>query len=642
MGRRLLIVAGLLGLAVALFAFPSVQTVAAGVAIFLIGMRGLEDGFAGFGGGALERVLHRATASRGRALGFGIATTALMQSSSLVTVITISFLSAGLMTLGSGIVVILGANLGTTTGAWLMAAFGMKANLSAASMPMLVFGVLFAMQRRPALRAIGSILAGVGFLFLGIHFMKAGFETLSATIDLTAWAVPGVLGLLVYTLLGAAMTVVMQSSHATLMLTIAALSEGQVTYENALALAIGANIGTTISAILGAAGSNARGRRLAAAHVVFNVATGVVALVAIVPLGALVDVTGSWLGVQASNWTMKLAIFHTLFNLLGVALLWPWIGALERRLNGWFVDAHAPSRTVWLNEATARHPGAAVEAMGREAMHLLDNAFEVLVHAMGLRREDVLSSRPLVDVVAAAEAPFDEDVLARYHDRVKQVFSELFAFASDATPSFSRPQRDRADGIRVACRRIVAAVRESSLMVPNLLRLGRGGSPETVELYQLLRMGVARAFREVYHVRAADALEDRANRLAALRAAAEQVDRSVTARVDELVRANAIPPHIATSVINDGGHTYEIMIALADAAERLFVVHEPDGAAFLEQARERAMGTEPRTSIRDAVADLARSRGASPGHIGGLTGEYERIRRDEDERARVRRGHPSD
>ena len=261
-------------LAYGFWASTSFKDIAAGVALFLFGMLCMEQGFKAYSGGALQRVLSASTDRLWKSMTFGIVSTTLMQSSSLVSVITISFLSAELIGLRQGIGIIFGANLGTTTGAWLVAGFGLKVKLSTYALPMLVFGVLLLMQASQKLKGFGWILVGIGFLFLGIHYMKEGFAAYSEQIDLTQYAMTGIAGLLVFTLIGSVATVVMQSSHATLTLIITALAVGQISYENALALAIGANIGTTITAILGALGANVAGKRLAGAHLIFNVVTG--------------------------------------------------------------------------------------------------------------------------------------------------------------------------------------------------------------------------------------------------------------------------------------------------------------------------------------------------------------------------------
>ncbi|MDF1555879.1 MAG: Na/Pi symporter, partial [Deferrisomatales bacterium] len=245
--RRILLPSVFAVLAYGFWVSPDFKQIAAGVAIFLFGMLSLEEGFHSFTGGFLEKILRRTTDRLWKSLSFGVVTTTLMQSSSLVSVITISFLSAGLLGLTQGIGVIFGANLGTTTGAWLVAGFGLKVNIAAYAMPMLVFGVILVFQKSRNLKGVGYVLAGLGFLFLGIHHMKEGFEAFKAGVDLTRFAVAGFPGVFLFTGVGVAATVVMQSSHATLVLIITALAAGQITYPNALALAIGSNIGTTIT-----------------------------------------------------------------------------------------------------------------------------------------------------------------------------------------------------------------------------------------------------------------------------------------------------------------------------------------------------------------------------------------------------------
>lgn len=279
MVRNLLLAVVVLVLGYLLWLSPDFKGIAAGIAIFLFGMLSLEQGFRSFTGGVLERILQKTTDKTWKSLSFGFVSTTLMQSSSLVSVITISFLSAGLLDLAAGIGIIFGANLGTSTGAWLIAGLGLKVKISAYAMPMLVFGVLFVFQDNKKIKGIGYILAGLGFLFLGIHYMKESFEAFKSTINLVDYSMGGVKGLLLYTLMGIVATVVMQSSHATMVLIITALSVQQITYDNALALAIGSNIGTTITAIIGSLSANVQGKRLAAAHLIFNIATGVVALI---------------------------------------------------------------------------------------------------------------------------------------------------------------------------------------------------------------------------------------------------------------------------------------------------------------------------------------------------------------------------
>jgi phosphate:Na+ symporter len=309
--KKILLPSILLILAYGFWVSPDFKEIAAGVAIFLFGMLFLEEGFKAFTGGFLEKLLQRTTDKTWKSLLFGVVSTTIMQSSSLVSVITISFISAGLVTLVAGIGIIFGANIGTTTGAWLVAAFGLKVKISAYAMPMLVFGIVLAFQKSKYLKGIGSVLAGLGFLFLGIHYMKEGFEAFKDSFDLASLAVAGYPGLFLFAGIGAAATVVMQSSHATLVLILTALAASQITYENGLALAIGANVGTTITAIIGALSANVQGKRLAGAHLIFNVVTGVIAIVFISQFVWAVDMISNQVGIASDNYTMKLAVFHT-------------------------------------------------------------------------------------------------------------------------------------------------------------------------------------------------------------------------------------------------------------------------------------------------------------------------------------------
>ncbi|MBW2244118.1 MAG: Na/Pi cotransporter family protein, partial [Deltaproteobacteria bacterium] len=295
--RRILLPTILLILAYGLWISPDFKEIASGVAIFLFGMLAMEQGFQAFTGGVLERLLKSATDRLWKSLTFGMITTTFMQSSSLVSVITISFLSAELISLAAGIGIVFGANLGTTTGAWLVAGFGLKVKLSSYAMPILVFGVLLIFQRSKLLHGIGYVLAGIGFLFLGIHHMKEGFEALKQGIDLSSYAVAGYPGLFLFVAVGVLATVVMQSSHATLVLVITALAAGQVSYENALALAIGSNVGTTVTAILGSLSSSIQGKRLAGAHLIFNLVTGLIAIMGITQIMGLVEGLSQILGI---------------------------------------------------------------------------------------------------------------------------------------------------------------------------------------------------------------------------------------------------------------------------------------------------------------------------------------------------------
>ena len=560
-------------LLLAFWVSPDSQEIAAGVAIFLFGMLMLEDGFKLFGGGALERVLERATASTPRALLFGIISTTLLQSSSLVSIVTISFLSAGLISLVGGVGIIFGANIGTTTGAWLVAGLGLKVNIAAYAMPMIALSIVLVFQKSKPLRGIGYALAGLGFLFLGIHHMKEGFEAFKDQIDLTRFALSGLLGLFVYSLIGTAATVIMQSSHATMVLILTALAAGQISYENALALAIGANIGTTVTAILGSLGANFQGRRLALAHLIFNLATAIVALLCIVPLRETVDWISGWVGIGSSDYTMKLAMFHTIFNVLGVSLMLPFltqlIAFLERRILEPVPDVSQPR---FLNEAVDEFPQTLEIALRKEVLHLYENAAELILHGLNLHRDQVFSTDDVAGLVRKSRRPLELDLNEGYERRVKTLYSGIVEFTSRAGDKRLAPEiADRIYTLRDVASNIVQAVKSIKHLRKNILRYTVRPQGATTELYDELRTQIARVAVEIRKLGLAEP-EDRSTLwLDQERARIEEDARSTSRRVDTLIRKGELSPAAATSFMNDSGYAYVAMRELIEAARRYYV-----------------------------------------------------------------------
>ncbi|MEW8626508.1 MAG: Na/Pi symporter [Candidatus Thiodiazotropha sp.] len=550
---------------------PDFKEIAAGVAIFLFGMLSLEEGFKAFTGGILERILQRTTNRLWKSLSFGIISTTVMQSSSLVSVITISFLSAGLIGLASGIGIIFGANLGTTTGAWLVAGFGLKVKISAYAMPMLVFGIILVFQKSKSLKGAGYILAGLGFLFLGIHHMKEGFEAFKDAIDLAAYAMPGLKGLLVYSLLGAAATVVMQSSHATLVLIITALAAQQISYENALALAIGANVGTTITAILGAMSSNVQGRRLAGAHLIFNVTTGLVAIIFIQQFLLAVNGISDRLGIAEDDYTMKLAVFHTLFNLAGIILMLPLTGKLvtllERVLQKRERQVEEP---IYLNEAAMELPESAMQAIRNEVGHLFENAYKLIISALNLNPETLRTSEDLKQLVESTPQVEKIDIDAIYERRIKTLYSAIIAYISEVQSTASEHFGEELYQLRQASRNIVEAVKDTKHLQKNLVRYTQSSNPQIQEQYNNLRLQLAVVLSELTEAKNDKEDETSLLSLDSIQLVLEESDVIANGELDRLIRENAISAEMATSLMNDSAYAYDVAGNLIDMARVLF------------------------------------------------------------------------
>ncbi|WP_420410781.1 Na/Pi cotransporter family protein [Roseibium sp.] len=578
MMKKLLLPAILLALSLGFWASSDFQEIAAGVAIFLFGMLMLEDGFRLFSGGFLETALAKATGSIPKALGFGIVTTTIMQSSSLVSVITISFLSAGLITLVAGVGIIFGANIGTTTGAWLVAGFGLKVKISAYALPMLAVAIVLVFQSNKYLRGAGFVLAGLGFLFLGIHHMKVGFESFKDQFDLTRFALTGLLGLVTYTAIGAAATVVMQSSHATMVLIITALAAAQISYENALALAIGANIGTTITAIIGSLTANYQGKRLALAHVIFNLVTAGVALAFIGTLRESVDYISTHVGIADTDYALKLAVFHTVFNVLGVVLMLPLMRPLIVFLERVIAEpAEDTSRPKHLSKAVDEFPATIKIAMRQEVGHLYENAVELIVHGLNLHRHELFNATDIAALVDASTTPVEFDIDDRYERRVKTLYSAIVEFATRVgAQDLPADVMDDIYMMRDAAGRIVRAVKAIKHLRRNATGYTLRHRGVITDLYNDLRTQIARVLVEIHKLDLAEPDDRSSLWLDMERILVETDERDTFSTVEDLIRKRQISASAATSFLNDSNYAYSAMRDLLEATRASHI--EPETA----------------------------------------------------------------
>ncbi len=340
---------------------------AGGVGLFLLGMQLMTKGLMEAAGPSLRRILQAATASPARGLFSGFTATAVVQSSSAVTVATIGFVNAELMQLSQAIPVIFGSNVGTTITGWLVATLGFKLKVEVFALPMIGLGMAFrVIYGGSAPGRVGEALAGFGLFFVGVDVLREAFEGLAATTDLSRYSGRGIVSVLTFVLVGVVLTTLLQSSSAAMALVLTAASGGLVTVEDAAALVIGANVGTTTTAVLSVIGASPAARRLAGAHVLFNLITAAVGLLILPLLLVCIRLLQEALGVE-QDLSLLLALFHTFFNVLGVLLLWRFVGRLtaflERRFGGAAADSLQPRH---LEAALIQWPMLAMAAAGRE------------------------------------------------------------------------------------------------------------------------------------------------------------------------------------------------------------------------------------------------------------------------------------
>jgi phosphate:Na+ symporter len=337
-----------------------------GIGLFLLGMWLMTDGLKLAAGPALERILREWTRTRLRGLFSGVLVTGVVQSSTAVTVATIGFVNAGLLSLGQSMWVIFGSNVGTTMTGWLVALIGFKFKVELFALPMIGVGMLLRLTGENTRRgAIGLALAGFGTLFLGIDVLSNGFLGLQSNVDLQDMVMAGPAGVVVPVLAGFVLTLLMQSSSAAMAIVLTATAAG-IPLATAAAAVIGVNVGTTATAIIAAVGATPAARRTAAAHVLFNLLTGIVALFMLAPLLLLVSTLTDVMELPPTP-SVLLAAFHTVFNVMGILLMWPLSARLERFLQQAFrTQEEDEGRLHHLDANVLGVPALAVQALAME------------------------------------------------------------------------------------------------------------------------------------------------------------------------------------------------------------------------------------------------------------------------------------
>ncbi len=343
--------------------------IAGGVGLFLLGMWLMTDGLKLAAGPALERVLANSTKTRLRGLASGIMVTALVQSSSAVTVATIGFVNAGLLNLSQALWVLFGTNVGTTMTGWLVALVGLQFKIEALALPLIGIGMILRLTGEHSRRGpFGMALAGFGVMFLGIDMLRETFSGLSTDFRMPEGT--SALDTLVQVMIGMALTVLMQSSSAALAVALTAAQGGLLTAQGAAAVVIGANVGTTIKAVIAAIGATPPAKRAACAHILFNLLTGAVALLLLPWLIALLALISDWLDLESSP-AAQLALFHTVFNILGIILIWPVAAQMTRFLESRFrTTDEEEARPHYIDRTVLAVPTLALDALEREVRRM--------------------------------------------------------------------------------------------------------------------------------------------------------------------------------------------------------------------------------------------------------------------------------
>jgi phosphate:Na+ symporter len=391
-----------------------INSLLGGMGLFLLGMHLMTEGLKLAAGNSLRAILSRSTRTRLKGIASGALITAIVQASGAVTVATIGFVNAGLLNLFQATAIIYGSNIGTTMTGWLVAILGFHVNIQLLALPAIGIGTfMWLLSKRGRRGPAGQALAGFGLLFLGIDLLRSAFTGLDQSVDLQALYSDSLWNYLLFAGIGFIVTLLMQSSSASIALTLTAAGSGWIPLESAAMMVIGANLGTTSTAVIAVIGATPNAKRAAAAHVLFNLVTGLAAILMLPLLLWMITSLASATGLGSQPATF-LALFHTLFNVMGVLLMWPLTPRMVTMLEGRFRAAEEDeSRPKYLDKTLADTPSLAQQAMGREIARISG-----IARRMG---KDATST----EASMSSSRRSDQDILVRLVDAVDAFASKL-------------------------------------------------------------------------------------------------------------------------------------------------------------------------------------------------------------------------
>ncbi len=347
-----------------------------GIGLFLLGMSLMTDSLKAIAGEALRQWLVRFTDSPLKAMFSGITITIAVQSSTATTLATIGFVSAGILTFSNAIGVIIGANIGTTSTGWMVALLGLKFSISKIALPLVAIGAILKLLAKDRLALMGMTIAGFGLLFLGIDVLQQAMAGGAASVDLSRWPTESLLSKLLLVLIGFVMTILLQSSSAAITATLAALASQAINLEQTLALVIGQNVGTVVTAVLAAVGATTSAKRTAAVHVIFNVVTAIFAFLLLLP--GFLWAYQYMAFIHHLDPILIVAAFHTCFSLLGALIFMPFIGRFEQVLLR-LLPEQENSLTRYLDDSLYSVPALAIAATERVLLQTLTDIYSLLI-----------------------------------------------------------------------------------------------------------------------------------------------------------------------------------------------------------------------------------------------------------------------
>lgn len=394
----------------------------AGIGIFLFGMHIMEESIRLLSGQALKQFIRKYTDTKLKAIASGSLSTAVLQSSSAVTLMVLAFVGAGIMHMNNAIGVILGSNLGTTLTSWIVASIGFKVKIEVLALPFVGIGglSLIFFGSSPKRANIAKLMVGFGFLFMGLDYMKSSIDDFASSFDLSL--LPDY-GSLFYLLIGFLITAIVQSSSAAMAIILTAVFSGVIDFTTATAMVIGTNMGTTITVMLGSMGGSFLKKRVALSHFIFNLFTGIIALLLLHPISYLIQEIIN----LKNDPVIGIALFHTLFNLTGVVVFSPFIHLLTKAVTRLIADQQKSS-LFYLDKNSISVAEAAISALFDEIHFLIKRVIHHNLIAFGIDTKLVLSAVPLPN---DGTHRFSDKNPSRIYNEIKSSQAAVFSYAAE-------------------------------------------------------------------------------------------------------------------------------------------------------------------------------------------------------------------
>ncbi len=588
------------------YSFADILQLIGALGLFLFGMRFMSESLVSLAGSRLRGILARMTHNRFLGLSTGFLITSIIQSSSATTLMVVSFSNASLLTLPEAISVIMGSNIGTTVTAWLIAILGFKVDMSTIALPLVGIGILFTFSKKSKYKNLGGFIIGFALLFIGLEFLKDSMPDIQSNPQVLAlfedYTHAGYGSILLFLLIGTVLTIVVQSSSATMALTLIMTAEGWIPYELAAAMILGENIGTTITANLAAVVANFWAKRTARAHLIFNLIGVLWMLLLFHPFLEMISRLTQWLGApspytDASAVPIAISLYHTIFNIINsLVLIWfiKFIAmVVSKMVPEKIVTEKAIEEPKYLNKKVLQYPETVIASLTMETERLYKNTiFEIVCHALNIHRKDIVSDLKAKEIVEKSKEDFKTDVRALYLSKVKTIYGEILKYATRAqsTLQLTEEQTNRILEIKLANRKMVEIIRDVSELSRNVSFYLESDNEHIRKEYNRFRRQAIKVLRAIHLFRTEEDKEPYRQKLSELKQKAKENIRQGNIEIDHLIREDLITIDMASSLVNDHDNLNNLIRQLIDVAELVYSDTDP------------IMDTTTSTSADDLVA----------------------------------------